>query len=199
MDTLGRMTRVWLSSWEWACCGDPFAVGDDVDFGIESRSPSAELAEWFGAELIKTVEAIESHHEQEFSDRVRGRVVAVHAVTHEMVQQRVLRRPGNGAPLDATMPHDGEEWPEVKREIGEGVFIGTRPSRFMTVRSPVPDSARLVPVQGVRPQDDDDEDDDGRPETAGRASDPVADRPAELRTRSLAGWVVDVDDSNRRG
>ena len=24
------MTRVWLSTWEWACCGDPFAVGDDV-------------------------------------------------------------------------------------------------------------------------------------------------------------------------
>ncbi len=54
------MTRVWLTSWEWACCGEAFAVGDDIDFGIETRSPHPALAESLGPELVGTVDAIES-------------------------------------------------------------------------------------------------------------------------------------------
>ncbi len=23
------VTRVWLETWEWACCGDPFGIGED--------------------------------------------------------------------------------------------------------------------------------------------------------------------------
>ena len=186
------MTRVWLSTWEWACCGDPFAVGDDVDFGIESRTVSSEFAELLGAALAETVDAIESHHEQEFPDRVRGRVVAVHAVTHEMIQQRVLRRPGHGAPRDARMPPDGDEWPSVKRELGEGVFMGTQPSPFITVSSPVPDSARLEPVRGVRLTADNDNASGGEREVPAPTSGPAVEPPAEPRTRSLSGWMVDV-------
>ena len=48
------MVRVWLSEWEWACCGEAFAVGDDVDFGIESRAPSAVLAEMLGVAVGRT-------------------------------------------------------------------------------------------------------------------------------------------------
>ena len=87
------MTRVWLKDWEWACCGDPFAVGDDVDFGIETRDPSLILAETLGPALVVTVDAIESHHEAEFTDRVRGRVTAVHAVTHEVVERQRYAAP----------------------------------------------------------------------------------------------------------
>jgi hypothetical protein len=32
-----------LADWEWVCCGDPFTVGDDVDFGIQTRTPATDL------------------------------------------------------------------------------------------------------------------------------------------------------------
>ncbi len=72
------MTRVWLTEWEWACCGDPFGVGDEVDFGIESRTAYPALADVLGPDVLATVDAMESHHAEEFPDRVRGRVVAVY-------------------------------------------------------------------------------------------------------------------------
>ncbi|WP_045278523.1 DUF6578 domain-containing protein [Microbacterium oxydans] len=90
------MTRVWLSRWEWACCGDPFAVGDRVDFGIWTRDPTS-LVEMLGPELVVTVAALESHHEEEYADRVRGRVLAAYEVTHEVLERRFRYSPGLGA------------------------------------------------------------------------------------------------------
>ncbi|MFE7196855.1 DUF6578 domain-containing protein [Microbacterium oxydans] len=81
------MTRVWLTPWEWACCGDPFEIGGEVDFGIRSRDPEG-LVDELGAELAGTVDALESHHEEEHADRVRGRVIAVHEVSREVVERR---------------------------------------------------------------------------------------------------------------
>lgn len=180
------MTRVWLTEWEWACCGDAFAVGDDVDFGIESRVPPQELADLLGPELAATIDAVESHHEQEFTDRVRGRVLAVHAVTREDIERASLRRPSHGAPPDAVMPAPGEEWPLVGREVG-GVFVGSRPSRYVTEMVPVPDTAMLMPVPGVPlPEAERVE----PPPPAESTDDPPPDR----RVRCLAGWVVDVEE-----
>jgi hypothetical protein len=58
------MTRVWLNDWEWACCGRPFAVGDEVDFAIRTRTPDPFLTELLGQTLAATVDAVESHHEE---------------------------------------------------------------------------------------------------------------------------------------
>jgi hypothetical protein len=182
------MTRVWLADWEWACCGNQFAVGDDVDFGIETRDPSLILAQTLGPTLVVTVDAIESHHEAEFTDQVRGRVTAVHAVTHEVVERRTLRRPGHGAPLTASMPADGEEWPTTRRDLGNGVFVGSRPSRYVIEVVPVPGSAALEPARGVRlpaPARD------GLPP---HVADPTTDPPPERSSRSLLGWLVDVEE-----
>jgi len=75
------MTRVWLDSMEWECCGDPFAVGDDVDFVIEGRTLSVEFIRNLGAELAATVDAFEARHpEDPIDDRVRGRVTGVQIV-----------------------------------------------------------------------------------------------------------------------
>ena len=178
------MTRVWLTEWEWACCGNGFAVGDEVDFGIESRTPDSFLTGLLGPTIAATVHAVESHHEAEFADRVRGRVTAVHAVTHDVEQRRSLRRPGHGAPPDAVMPPEGEEWPMIARDLGDGVFAGSRPSRFVIEIVPVPDTAALEPVPGVRLSSA--EDDASVPSVGG----PLPDET----TRQLAGWLVDVDD-----
>jgi hypothetical protein len=104
-------------------------VGGEVDFGIATRTPDASLGDLLGPALIATMDAVESHHEQEFADRVRGRVTAVNRVAHEVEERRSLRRPGHGAANDAVMPPDGEEWPMVGRDLGGGVFAGSRPSR----------------------------------------------------------------------
>lgn len=169
------MTRVWLEKWEWSCCGDPFAVGDEVDFGIRSRTPHSSMGELLDSELFNTVDAIESHHEEEFTDRVRGRVTAVHMLTREIEMRKTLRRPGHGAPMDAAMPADGEEWPMNRREIGSGVFVGSQPSRYITEAVPVPHSAELESVGGVK-----------------LPSEPL---PALRPGRAAAGWLVDVDES----
>ena len=182
------MTRVWLSDWEWQCCGDAFAVGDEIDFGIEARDPRPALADMFGPALVATVDAIESHHEEERADRVRGRVVAVHAVTSEVIERRSLRRPGYGAPPDSVVPSDGEEWPLVGRELGSGVFVGSRPSRYMIEVVPVPDTALLMPANGVRLPAS--EVTTPHPSAAELPGDP----PPERRARSHAGWLVDVDE-----
>lgn len=84
---------MWLRRWEWACCGDPFEVGDQVDFGIESRDAS-ELLDRLGPKLAATVDALESHHEEDFPVRVRGKVVAIHAVSHEVVERSQEHIPG---------------------------------------------------------------------------------------------------------
>ena len=182
----GRMTRVWLTEWEWACCGDAFAVGDDVDFGIATRDARSQLTETLGPQLVATVDAIESHHEEEIPDRVQGRVTAIHAVTREVVERRSLRRPGHGAPLDAVIPSDGDEWPMTGLELGNGMFIGTRPSRYVITAEPVPDSAVLEPAPGVRLPAAEPE------ESPTFVAEP--DPPPERRTRSYVGWLVDVDE-----
>lgn len=181
------MTRVWLTGWEWACCGEAFAVGDDIDFGIETRTPPPALAEALGPVLVATVDAIESHHEGEFDDRVRGRVVAVHAVTQEVIERRSLRHPGHGAPPAAVMPPDGEEWPVTGRELGNGVYMESRPPRHVIEIVPVAGTALLRPVRGVRLSAA--EHDETLP-----TIEELPDPPAERRARSLAGWLIDIDE-----
>ncbi len=179
--------RVWLTEWEWACCGDAFAVGDDVDLSVATRVPGPPLAALLGPTLVATVDAVESHHEDEFTDRVRGRVVAVHAVMHELTERRILRRPGHGAPLDAEMPADGEEWPMIRRDLGGGVFAGTRPSRYVIEVVPITDTASLEAVDGVRLAS-------GEARAAGPSGDAGhADPPGERTVRSPAGWLVDIE------
>ncbi|MGW9345914.1 DUF6578 domain-containing protein [Streptomyces albidoflavus] len=181
------MTRVWLTELEWACCGDAFAVGDEVDFGIATRTPDPSLNELLGWALIGTVDAVESHHEQQYADRVRGRVTAVNAVTHEVEERRSLRRPGHGAPPDAAMPPDGEEWAMVGRDLGGGVFAGSRPSRYMIEIVPLPGAATLEPAPGVRLQS---ADSDARPQPAGTST---SHSLGERKTHT-AGWLVDVEE-----
>ncbi len=182
------MTRVWLTEWEWACCGDAFAVGDDVDFGIATRTPDGFLGDLLGPTLIATVDAVESHHEEEFADRVRGRVVAVNAVTHDVERRRTWRRPGHGAPPDAVMPPGGEEWSVVGLKLGDSVFAGSRPSRYVIEIVPLSDTARLMPARGVRlPLAEPDA-------PAHAAGTSIRHPPSDGETRSLAGWLVDVEE-----
>ena len=64
--------RVFVSDWQYECCGDPFAVGDEVTWTVEPTPPGDETLRAAG------VEAYEDHHEmaesptREVSGTVRG-------------------------------------------------------------------------------------------------------------------------------
>ena len=178
---------MWLTGWEWACCGDAFAIGDEIDVGIETRTPDAALADVLGPELFATVEAMESHHEEEFTDRVRGRVVAVHEVTQDVSERWSLRRPGHGAPPESIKAADGDERAEVGREFGNAAILARSPSRYMIEIEPVANTAMLTSDQGVRLRID--EEAEPLPYVG-----EFAVPPPEQRRRSLEGWLVDVQE-----
>lgn len=179
-------TRVWLDTWEWACCGDPFGIGDEVDLLVRTRTPSPAFIESVGPELAASIDAIESHHQETPStpeDRVQGRVRGIHAVVQEHIETRHLRRPGFGAPPDAEMPAEGEEWPFTGRDLGNGVMIGSRPSTWMIESVPVPGAVTLAPRDRVPREASD-------AEAAPRITE--SEPPPERRTTSVVAWVVDV-------
>jgi hypothetical protein len=184
------MTRVWLDAMEWECCGDPFSVGDDVDFVIEHRTPFDGFIRQLGVELAATVDAFEARHPQgSTDDRVLGRVTRVQIVVQETIERFALRRPGHGAPPDAEMPAAGELWPLSGRDLGNGFFIGNRPSRWMRVSTPVPEAVELLPsdsVPGERPESDD----------GVTKNDLNGPEPSERRLRIRRGWLVDVEETD---
>lgn len=87
------------------------------------------------------------------------------------------------------MPTEGEEWPFAnRRDLGNGMHMGPQPTRYITEVVPVSDTATTEPVPDVRLPSEEEED-DPLPSLAELTADP----PPEKSTRSLAGWLVDVD------
>jgi hypothetical protein len=78
--------KVWLDSWQWQCCGDPFAVGSEVLWDVLPTPPQHKpyLSELLGPELAGTIDFREEHHEDpRFQPRLvptRGRVESIAAV-----------------------------------------------------------------------------------------------------------------------
>ncbi len=77
----------------------------------------------------------------------------------------------------------------VRRELGGGVFAGSRPSRYVVEIVPRPGTATLEPARGV-----------GLTSQAVEAtpqpeSDSISGASGERRARLLAGWLVDIDDT----
>lgn len=112
----------------------------------------------------------------------------MNAVTRKVVERRMLRRPGRGAPPDAAAPAEGEAWPAVRIPIGTTAYAVSQPSRYVLVHEPVPGSAMLHPVRGVRIERDEAEE-----SVEQMLADVDSEPPAERRTRQYLGWVVDID------
>lgn len=170
------MTRVWLTPWEWACCGDPFEIGGEVDFGIRSRDPEG-LVDELGAELAGTVDALESHHEEEHADRVRGRVIAVHEVSREVVERR----------FEHFVDPFARARTAGRLQLPNGVSAGARFSRQGSSIERVPGTTRLSSVGGLPVAAVEYHGPPTRPADA-------EDSPVEERRRQRIGWLVDVDE-----
>ena len=134
--------RIWLDEWEWACCGTPFQVGDQVSFQTDPRSD--ELATLLGPELAPSVDRRESHHEDGGRDEVTGTVVAVWAVAFGYTERRVPRElPPETAPSAFRLP-------SAEARPGDGVIVmGGSGRPYTIVRELVPGSSRLSALPRV--------------------------------------------------
>jgi hypothetical protein len=80
------MTRrtLWLSPWEWDCCGGPLEIGQRVTFSVwpvddEQRTW---LTEAIGADLTAQIDGVEMHHEEDPApERLTGRLAKLSRVS----------------------------------------------------------------------------------------------------------------------
>ena len=74
------------------------------------------------------------------------------------------------------------------RELGNGVFMESRPLRHVIEIVPIAGTAVLLPVRGVRlsPTEQD--------ETLPTIEELTSHPPPERRARSLAGWLIDIEE-----
>ncbi len=161
--------RVHLSEWEWACCGDPFDVGDEVEFSV--RPPSAWLGENYGP-LGEGVDWEESHHatgpDDEPTETIRGTVRAIAAIRLQYTRRREPWTPKQIAENQA-------RWEEAVAAAaggdglgedgsGEGGFgwfayspLSAQPKPYTLVDEPVLGAVRTEPIDRApfRGQDED--------------------------------------------
>lgn len=69
---------VWVSSWQMECCGDPFAVGDNVTWHLDDEPDPEWYEAALGTEVAQRITHAEEHHsdDEEFP-QVTGRVISI--------------------------------------------------------------------------------------------------------------------------
>lgn len=69
---------VWYSAWQMECCGEPFAVGDSVEWGLTGQLDDGWLEAAIGTKLAAKITHVEDHHDVEV-DAVarRGKVLSI--------------------------------------------------------------------------------------------------------------------------
>lgn len=122
--------RIWLSRWEWACCGDPFEVGSRVRLRVRHGVREEHAAE-LGPDLGDTIDAVETHHDDEPLPEVVGVVTGIHVVHFIMTTTQVPR---------PVRPH------RPRPDLGGGFTAGSPARPFITTQTPAPGTARLQKV-----------------------------------------------------
>jgi hypothetical protein len=59
------VTLIWYDAWQMECCGEPFAVGDVVDWSLAGDPDSEWLEAAIGRDLTAQVTHVEDHHDVE--------------------------------------------------------------------------------------------------------------------------------------
>lgn len=71
--------RVWIAGWEMQCCGDRFAIGDDVRWRLSPAGHEGWLTELFGADA-GPITSLYDHHTSEDVPEVDVTVAGIDAV-----------------------------------------------------------------------------------------------------------------------
>lgn len=166
--------RIWLHSWEWACCGEPFVTGDTVDFSVTSPPPES-FAEYLGEDAAAGIDAVESHHEDGGDQRWSGIVRNVAAVTTPHRATRI-RRPA--------LPDGAASRPTF--QLGDGVSAGAvamggSRSEWTTFVEPIAGEPQFTTIAGVR-----------QPSTR-RTEDARTELPEPGVHHQLVAYLVELD------
>lgn len=116
-----RRTRrtIWLSSWEWDCCGGPLEAGQRATFSVWPVDDGQRtwLTEEIGADLTARIDGVEMHHEEDAApERLTGRLAKLSRVS---IPSRLIHTKRPPLPLGAL--------PAARRLVGpqgSGVYIG---------------------------------------------------------------------------
>lgn len=132
------MRRVWITSWEFECCGDPFGVGSTVNWTVDrldgSVAHDATSARWFAAaigpdEAARITDA-EGHHSDSPEERVSlaGNVVAIRAAFCRFERDSGFPVAGSGWFVDKAAAENGEDddLPDDAQFIGYLVDLDER-------------------------------------------------------------------------
>lgn len=71
--------RIWIAGWELQCCGDPFAVGDEVRWRLSPADDQEWLVDLLGAGNTP-VAALYDHHASDDVADVPAMVLGIEAV-----------------------------------------------------------------------------------------------------------------------
>lgn len=116
-----RMIRrtLWLSPWEWDCCGGPLETGQRATFSVWPVDDGQRtwLTEAIGADLTAQIDGVEMHHEEgPAPERLTGRLAKLSKVS---IPSRLIHTKRPLLPLGAL--------PAARRLVGppgSGVYIG---------------------------------------------------------------------------
>jgi hypothetical protein len=78
--------RVWISDWQWECCGEPFSVGDSIEWGLlpETSDGRASLTGPLGVDVADAITHFYEAHPDEDDEQqpiaTPGRIESVEAV-----------------------------------------------------------------------------------------------------------------------
>jgi hypothetical protein len=123
---MARTELVWIDDWEMQCCGEPFSVGDSVNWPASPLSDST----WYA---VLGLEKVPSWHYSAHVDdkgELRGRVEEIEAVfcRFQVINREATRISGSGilerrARAVNSEPHD--DWGGPKSWIGYLVRVNT--------------------------------------------------------------------------
>lgn len=104
---------VWMAAWQMECCGQPFTVGDEVEWSLEDDPDREWLEAALGPELASRVTHEEDHHDQLPTAPANGRVRAIRCAYGRYAptpgDERVLYPVPGSAELSHVARVDGTE------------------------------------------------------------------------------------------
>lgn len=143
------MTRrtLWLTRWEWGCCGGPLEPGQRVTLSVwpVDDGQRSWLTEVIGADLTAQIDGVEMHHEEDPApERLTGTLARLSTVS---MPSRLVHSERPPLPLGAL--------PAARRLIGppgSGVYIGVPHSPFVTHHESVPGPPVVQETPRIPPQ-----------------------------------------------
>lgn len=113
--------RIFIESWQWACCGSPFAVGQTVTWSASPRFDREWLGKFIGPEVAAEITHFEDHHDMAEGslEHVTGTVSSITAAFCRFTSDRP---PDTRSPVPGTAvfePRSRVDGSEPQNQLGD--------------------------------------------------------------------------------